>query len=72
MQNHPFYRTYVVCTRRVRRGGFESEPGTAVELVTGCAMPLAARLRTVPERTFVRCRLTTSKPKRRGQWSETV
>ena len=27
MQNHPFENTYVVCTRRARRGRFEAEPG---------------------------------------------
>ena len=27
MQDHPFEHTYVVCTRRARRGRFEAEPG---------------------------------------------
>ena len=29
MSDHPFDTTYVICTRRVRRGGFEAEPGPA-------------------------------------------
>ena len=32
MQNHPFDHTYVICTRRVRQGRFESEPGPAMYL----------------------------------------
>ena len=32
MQHHPFDCTYVVCTRRVRQGRFESEPGPAMYL----------------------------------------
>ena len=27
MPDHPFDSTYVICTRRIREGGFESEPG---------------------------------------------
>ena len=32
MQDHPFEHTYVVCTRRVRGGRFESEPGRVTYL----------------------------------------
>ena len=32
MSSHPFRDTYVVCTRRVRRGRFESEPGATMYL----------------------------------------
>lgn len=32
MEGHPFDSTYVICTRRVRRDRFESEPGKAIYL----------------------------------------
>ena len=32
MQEHPFEHTYVVCTRRARRGRFEAEPGPTAYL----------------------------------------